>query len=145
MGLNRTSALRIAYALIFVAILAVEVLIAVFVRDNFVRPYVGDMLVTVLICCFMRIFFVSGALFLPLWVFLFATAVEIGQYFDIVHLMGLENCTFLSVAIGNTFSAADLLCYAVGCLFFFIAEQLLRKNNRAFMLNNPKENNHEQR
>jgi len=130
--LNRISALRIVYAVLFVVILAVEVLIAAFVRDNFVRPYVGDMLVTVLICCLMRIFWVSGAHFLPLWVFLFATAVEIGQYFDIVRMMRLENCPFLSVAIGNTFSAADLLCYAIGCLFFFIAEQLLRTNDRTF-------------
>ena len=39
---------RIVYALIALGLLAVEVLIALFVHDNFIRPYVGDVLVTVL-------------------------------------------------------------------------------------------------
>lgn len=128
--MDRRTASRIVYGAAFAAVLAAEVLIALFVRDDFIRPYGGDILVTVLICCFVRIFFVSGIPLLPLWVFMFAAAVEIGQYFDMVHLLGLEGCPFLSTALGSTFSAADLLCYAAGCLLFFAAERLLTRHRK---------------
>lgn len=116
---------RLTYAALFSVILLFEVLIALFVRDDFVRPYVGDMLVTLLICCFVRIFFPTGVKLLPIYVFIFASAVEAGQYFDMVKLLGLENNTFLSVLLGRTFSLADIFCYAVGCLAFFGLEKLL--------------------
>lgn len=114
---------RIIYALLFLTVLLSEILIALFVNDNFVRPYVGDMLVTVLICCFVRIFFPKGAKLLPVYVFLFAAAVEVCQYFDIVKLLGLENNTFFSVLLGRTFSFPDILCYAAGCILFFGVEK----------------------
>ena len=114
---------RLTYALLFLSVLLAEILIALFVKDAFVRPYVGDMLVTVLICCFLRIFFPTGVKLLPVYVFIFASAVEVGQYFDIVKLLGLENNTFLSVMLGRTFSLADILCYAAGCILFFGVEK----------------------
>lgn len=118
---------RIIYALLFLSVLLAEILIALFVKDAFVRPYVGDMLVTVLICCFLRIFFPTGVKLLPVYVFLFAAAVELGQYLDMVKLLGLENNTFFSVLLGRTFSLADIFCYAIGCLAFFGTEILLKR------------------
>ena len=119
---------RIIYELLFLTVLLSEILIALFVNDNFVRPYVGDMLVTVLICCFVRIFFPTGVKLLPVYVFLFASAVEVCQYFDIVKLFGLEGNRFISVLLGRTFSLADILCYAAGCILFFGAELCIRRS-----------------
>lgn len=42
------------YVTSFLVVLVVEILIGIFVQDNFVRPYVGEMLVTVLLCCLCR-------------------------------------------------------------------------------------------
>ena len=119
--------LRLTYILAFLMLLLTEILIALFIRDDFIRPYVGDVLVTVLICCFMRIFFPRGVKALPLYVFIFAAAVEIGQYFDIVKLLGIESNRFLSILIGRTFSFADLVCYAIGCLLFFSTDSLIKR------------------
>ena len=121
---------RTLYALAFVMILFIEVLIALFVRDAFIRPYGGDILVTVLICCFMRIFFPRNIRLLPVWVFLFAAAVEIGQYFDFVSLLGLGGILFFRILLGSTFSWADLLCYGIGCALFFAAESLVKRRCR---------------
>lgn len=118
---------RIIYALLFLSVLLAEILIALFAKDAFVRPYVGDMLVTVLICCFLRIFFPTGVKLLPVYVFLFAAAVEFGQYLDMVKLLGLEGNRLISVLLGRTFSFPDILCYAVGCILFFGAELYVRK------------------
>lgn len=84
---------------IFCGLLAVEVCIALFVHDAFVRPYVGDMLVTLLLCCMCRVILPDKIRLLPVFVFLFAACVEIGQYFDVVALMGLTDNRFLSIAL----------------------------------------------
>ena len=116
---------RLAYLLAFFSVLLTEVGIALFVRDDFIRPYGGDVLVTVLICCFVRIFFPTGVKLLPVWVFLFAAAVEIGQYFDFVALLGLGDSRFFRILLGSTFSWADLVCYAAGCAVFALTEFLI--------------------
>ena len=41
---------RITYAAIFAVLLLIEIGIGLFVHDDFLRPYVGDVLVTVLLC-----------------------------------------------------------------------------------------------
>ena len=119
---------RIGYLIAFIVLLITEILIALFVRDDFIRPYGGDILVTVLICAAVRVAFPTGIRFLPLWVFLFAAAVEIGQYFDFVTLLGLGNIAFFRILLGSTFSVADLICYAAGCLLFWIGEKTITKS-----------------
>lgn len=119
--------LRLTYTFAFLLLLLTEILIALFVRDDFIRPYVGDVLVTVLICCFLRMIFPRGVRALPIYVFIFAAVVEILQYFDVVKLLGLESNRLLSIMIGRTFSFTDLICYAVGCLLFFCTDRFIKR------------------
>ena len=107
---------KVTYALATIGITLIEVMIALFIRDNFVRPYVGDMLVVVLIYTFLKIFFTEKPRILPLYVFLFAAAVELMQRVHIVELLGLQDNHFLSILIGTTFDIKDIICYAAGCL-----------------------------
>lgn len=118
---------RVYYAIATLILLTIEVLIALFVYDNFVRPYVGDMLVVVAIYAFVRIFVPKKCRLLPLWIFLFAVAVEVLQYFEIVRLFGLSNNRFMSVLIGGTFDWKDIACYAVGCGLLALYERFLVK------------------
>ena len=118
---------RTVYALFFFILLITEICIALFVNDSFIRPYIGDALVTVLICCFLRVFIPKGVKVLPVFVFLFASLVETAQYFDIVRLLGLEGNTFISTVIGRTFSFTDIICYGVGCITFYLAEKIINK------------------
>ena len=111
------------YATIFCVLLLIEIFIGLFVHDNFIRPYIGDCLVTILICCLCRMVIPKGVRALPVYVFIFAALVEVGQYFNVVKLLGLESNTFLSTVIGTTFSWLDLLCYGAGCLVFFVTEE----------------------
>lgn len=118
---------KLTYKILFFLVFAVEAFIALFVRDDFVRPYVGDVLVTVLICLFFRAFFPIKTNLLPVYVFVFAVAIETGQYFDIVKLLGFENSAIISTVLGRTFSVADLVCYGVGCAVFSVVEQIVLK------------------
>ena len=111
---------RVFYIVLTIILLTVEVLIALFVHDRFIRPYIGDVLVVVVIYTFIRIWIPDSVRLLPLYVFLFAAGVEILQYFNIVELLGVQDNVFLRTIIGTSFDVKDILCYAVGCMLVWI-------------------------
>ena len=114
---------RIIYAISFIILFLTEVYIALYVHDDFIRPYIGDVLVTALICCFCRIFFPKGVKLLPLYVLIFSFLVETSQYFNLVTILGLQNNALACVIIGTSFSHIDLICYTVGILLFWATEK----------------------
>lgn len=129
---------RVPYFLAFLAILATEICIALFVHDAFVRPYVGDLLVTVLLCCLCRAIFPGFAPALP--VFLFAVAVEVGQWLGLTERLGLEG-SVLGIILGSTFDWKDILCYGLGCLLFAGAELLGKLRGKSKPIAGRKEKN----
>ena len=106
---------RLAFLVVAVLILAVEIYIAVCVNGGFVRHYLGDVLAVILLYAFVRAIFSVTPSNLALKIFVFAAALELAQYFGAVQILGIEN-KILKVMIGGTFDFADLLCYAVGCV-----------------------------
>ena len=118
---------RIGYAVATLGIFLVELFIALFVRDRFIRPYVGDMLVVVLVYTCVRVLFPEKPRLLPLYVFLFAAGVETLQGIRIVELLGLQDNRFFSVLIGTTFDWKDIVCYGVGCVLLGVWEVWLRR------------------
>ena len=115
---------RIVYAAIFALLLLVEIGIALFVHDRFIRPYFGDVLVTVLLCCLCRVVIPKGMPLLPVYVFLFAVFVELTQYVDLVGLLGWEDNTLMATIMGRSFSLWDIVCYGAGCFVFWIVEKV---------------------
>lgn len=116
---------RRGYIIAFFALLLTEICIGAFAHDRFIRPYVGDVLVAVLLCCGARVIWTQGKL-LPLWVFAFCAGVETLQLLVLPRLPGLED-TLITTALGSTFDLADLVCYAVGSGVFWLSEGLFRK------------------
>ena len=92
-------------------------------NDRFIRPYFGDVLVTVLLCCLCRVAVPKFQPAVP--VFLFAVAVEFTQWLGLVKMLGLEGTVF-AIILGTSFSWIDILCYGVGCLLFVGAHRLVR-------------------
>ena len=118
---------RIGYTVATLIIFLIELLIDLFVRDKFIRPYVGDMLVVVLIYTGLRIVLPEKPRLLPLYVFFFAALVEGLQAVKLVELLGLAENKFFSVLIGTTFDVKDIICYGVGCVLCGLWEVLLWK------------------
>ena len=114
---------RIAYLLVFLGLLLVEICIALFVHDDFIRPYVGDVLVTVLLCCLSRAVFPKLHPALP--VFGISLAAELWQWLGLTQKLGLEG-TVLGVILGTTADWKDIMCYGMGCILFSAAEYLLK-------------------
>ena len=124
---------RIFYAVAALILFGIEVCIALFVRDRFVRPYLGDALVVVLIHCAVRVIFPEKPKLLPLYVFLFACLTELAQLLQLLHLLGLEHIGWLRILVGGTFDWRDIACYAAGCCAVGAAEYVVmrRKNLRS--------------
>lgn len=118
---------RIAYFVATVILFGIELLIALFVHDRFIRPYVGDVLVVVLLYTFVRIFVPEGVRLLPLYIFVFAVGVEVLQYFRIAEVLGLSDNRVLSVVIGSVFDWKDVVCYGVGCAVTGVYEVIKEK------------------
>ena len=111
------------YFFLTVLLLIVEVCIALFVHDKFIRPYIGDLLVVMLIYCFLKTFWNAPVPTVALSVLVFACMIEALQYFHFVEVLGLEKNTFAKVILGNTFHWLDIAAYAAGILVILIVEK----------------------
>ena len=120
---------RLFYLIGFAIILAVEIIIGMYVHDRFVRPYMGDALVVVLIYCFIRIFIPKGLSQLPFYVFAFACFIEVLQYFQLVDVLGITN-RILRIALGSTFDLKDIVSYAGGYVFILLVERFWGKKGK---------------
>lgn len=115
------------YFLLAMLLLVIEIAIALYIPDGFIRHYLGDLLVVILIYCFLRSIFKVSVAPLAFGVLLFAYSIEILQYFDFVGRLGLSQNILLSVVLGSTFDWMDILMYTIGIFIVFIWELLLRK------------------
>jgi hypothetical protein len=109
------------YILLTLLLLIIEITIAVFVRDQFIRPFFGDFLAVILVYCGLRIF-KQNILKTALISLLIAYFIEILQYFKFIEITGLIKFKMLAVVIGNSFSWLDMLAYSLGFVFIVLIE-----------------------
>lgn len=110
------------YFLLTIVIFLIEVLIATKLKDIFfVRAYLGDVIVVILIYTFIKSFItINNNQKLILGIFIFSCLVEFAQYFTIADKLGLQPGSVMYIVVGNSFSWIDILCYAAGCLLLSI-------------------------
>ncbi|HHF3172549.1 TPA: DUF2809 domain-containing protein [Vibrio alginolyticus] len=92
------------------------VIIALFVRDSFIRPTFGDVLVVVWLYYSLASLFSMPVNWLVSLVVLIAFAVELGQLLQVAVWFGIEPSSPLAVILGATFDWKDLLAYCIGGL-----------------------------
>lgn len=120
---------RFFYFIATLILLIIEFLIALYVHDDFIRPYVGDAIVVIVIYTFTRIFIPEKCRLLPLYIFTFAIIVEILQGIHIVNILGVADNHFLRTLIGDSFDIKDILCYGVGCISLGLYEYLIKRHD----------------
>lgn len=116
-----------------ILLFAVELAIALFVDDDFVRPYVGDVLVVILIYATVRAFFRVAVIPAAIGVLLFAFMVEVLQYFNIVEVLGLGDSAIARTIIGTAFTWEDLIAYTVGVLILLALEKSFGFHKREWL------------
>lgn len=106
---------RKPYIIIFIAIFAVETCIALFIHDDLIRPYIGDVIVMWAVYCLAQIILGGrfGSYKVAVGSLIFAFFVELLQKFRIVDVLGIKS-PVLRTIIGTSFAPADLVCYLAG-------------------------------
>lgn len=110
------------YFLFFLGLLIVEILIALFVENPMIRGSVGDVLVVILIYCFIQAFFQINKKKTIIGVGIFALLVEISQAFHLVEKLNLQDNKFFSTVLGTTFDLNDVWAYLAGCAVVWMLE-----------------------
>ena len=113
------------YIYLTIVLFLIEVCIAVFLKDTFIRPIFGDVLVVILLFSFVRILYYGERLKLIIGVLLFSFTIEILQYFQFASILGLEENKIAKIVLGATFNKLDLLAYVVGSLLCFPLDKKL--------------------
>lgn len=108
--------------LIAIAIFIIEVIIALYIKDNFIRPYIGDVLVVILIYYFIKAFIKAPVLPMAIGVLIFSYLVETLQYFQFVKLIGLADNKLANIVIGNYFAWEDIVAYTIGITIVLFIE-----------------------
>ena len=115
---------RPTYALATIAVLGIEIAIARFVHDDFVRPYLGDSLAVVAVYLALRAVTPMGVVASVAIAFAFACAIEVGQFFHLVDLLGLGTNRAARILLGSTFVLTDFVAYAGGAVCVLAVERV---------------------
>ena len=115
------------YFILLLFVFIIELFIALYVRDGFIRPYGGDILAVLFVYYFLKIFLKLDNLLLASFALFFAFLIEIAQYFNVLVFLRLENSNLARIILGNSFSWGDIACYFVGILLIlFLLPKKLR-------------------
>lgn len=120
MYLNRNS--KKVYFISFLILLFIEVCIAIWIKDGFIRPYLGDFLVVILIYSFLMLISNSTVVQGLLIVLLFSFAVEFFQLINIVKVLQYQPPKIIMIILGSSFSVLDLIAYVIGIIFTGVLE-----------------------
>lgn len=113
---------RPKYGFLAIVFFIVEVMIAIYVNDSFIRPFVGDYLVVFLVYCAVFTFWNTHFMKAAIAVLLFCYLIETLQYFHFVHYMGWEKYRIVAIALGTGFSWYDMIAYTLGFLTILLIE-----------------------
>lgn len=100
--------------------LSVLVYIALYVHDQFVRPFLGDVIVVIWLYLCLKAVVKINSYETAHFTLLFSYGIETAQYFNVVSILGLQHITPIRIIFGATFDWLDILAYTIGwgCIVF---------------------------
>lgn len=108
--------IKVKYLIISCVISILEITIALFVNDPFIRPIFGDYLASILVFYFLATFLKTDLNKIALLSLLISYIIEFLQYIHILELLHLGKIKILNILLGNSFSWTDMLAYTLGIL-----------------------------
>lgn len=112
-----------SYFVILISLLLVEVLIAVFLHDDFIRPFVGDFLSSIVVFYFIKSFFNLDNFRAAMISLLFSYFIEALQFVHFLQFSGLKKYKIIAIMLGNSFSWGDMLAYTLGVWAVYLIQK----------------------
>jgi hypothetical protein len=107
--------------------LLIETTIALYLTSGFIRSTFGDILVVMLMYCFIKSFINSKPFPTAIGILMFAFTIEFLQLFKLTEILNPQKNEILQVILGSTFQISDLLAYSFGTLTILILEYKIQK------------------
>lgn len=102
------------YFLLAAGLLGLEIGIARFAHDRFVRPYVGDFLATILVYCLLKSVWAAPAGRAVAVALLVSYAIELAQLAHLLSWLGWQHARLARLVLGSQFEWGDMLAYSLG-------------------------------
>lgn len=102
------------YFIAFIILFLIEVAIAVFFKQGFIRHTFGDFLVAILLYCFFKSFLKGSTLSIAIATLCIAYIIEFLKLTDFLKHLWLEHNKWANLVFGNSFSVQDLVAYTIG-------------------------------
>ena len=99
---------------LFLILFAIEVVIAVFFRDGWVRTLLGDVLVVMVIAYLIHAFFNIHLGIIAIGTLIFAYFIELLQFLKLIDILGWQDAQLAHLTLGSTFDWRDLVAYTIG-------------------------------
>lgn len=112
------------YFAFFTLLLVVEITIAIFLKEGFIRHTFGDYLVVILMYTCIKSFSNIKPLAAAVGVLLFAFSIEFLQLFNLLDVLNLRDSHLAKLILGSTFHISDLIAYTLGVLTILCIEHL---------------------
>lgn len=104
-------------------LLFIEIGIAVYLHEGFIRHTFGDFLVVILIYCFLRSFIEAKPYKVAIAVLIFSFFIEFSQRYNLLDYLGLRDSKLAVIILGSTFEIKDLIAYTLGILTIYIIDK----------------------
>ncbi|MCB0704208.1 MAG: DUF2809 domain-containing protein [Saprospiraceae bacterium] len=114
------------YLLLSLLFFAIEVIIATYFKDSFIRPVLGDYLVVILLYCIVRTITKWGVLKAAIGVLLLAYTIEFLQLMNILNVLGIKRNLITDILLGSSFDWKDMLAYTLGVGTVLVLEKTKR-------------------
>ena len=109
--------------IIFLILFTIEVIIAIYVTQHFIRHWFGDFLIVIMLYYFLKSFLKITPLYMAIAVLIFAYFIEFLQLTKLLEILHLEHNKLANLIFGNTFSITDLIAYTLGIITVLITEK----------------------
>ena len=103
-------------------LLSIEICIAAFLTEGFVRHTFGDFLVVILMYCAVRSIVKVKPTTIAFGVLAVAFLIEFLQLFNLLDYLNLRDHQFAIIILGSTFEITDLIAYTLGVITIFLID-----------------------
>jgi hypothetical protein len=119
--------IKIKYLIVSCVVLIIEITIALFVNDQFIRPIFGDYLASIQVFYLLATFLKTDLNKIAILSLLISYTIEFLQLLHILELLHLDKIKILNVLLGNSFSWTDMLANTLGIMTVVLIHNYKKK------------------
>lgn len=116
------------YLIASIILFIVEVFIAIFLKDGFIRHTFGDYLAVILLYCMFKSCVTTKPFYIAIVVLIISYGIEFLQLTNFLEMINLDNNKLAKIILGSTFSFSDLIAYTLGFISILIFEFQTQKH-----------------